>query len=467
MKTKIFVLLILAALNNITAQQLYTDNAVVNDAFSLAVNTLYKNSPDSLIKAGGEYGGEWTRDVSINAWNASTLLIPEKTKYSLWSVTENEKETIGHQYWDKIIWTLAAWDYYLKTSDTIFLKQAYETCKNTMKELEQSCFDVSYGLFTGPSVFNDGIAGYEFPVFDPDIVSSFVLDHPNSKRIKCLSTNCVYFQAYNCLAYMAKELKDNKSDLSYFSKASDLKQNIRNNFYDKRHNKLYYLIDHTGKIHKFQEGLGISFAVLFNIINKKEAERVLNNVYTGKYGLPSIYPCFERFSETKPGRHNQIVWPFVNAFFSQACFKTGYTDLFLKEFYNLADLAVNKSNNCFYEIYNENTGLQDGGWQQGYVWNSVHDQTWSATGFIRMVIYGVLGMDFSVQGITFNIDNKVMNSVGFKKLSGLRYRNSMITIIKTGNGDKLAYITVNGVKQRKTKPVKADSTRTVIEFVMQ
>ena len=108
MKTKIFVLFILAALNNITAQQLYTDNAVVNSAFSLAVNTLYKNSPDSLIKAGGEYGGEWTRDVSINAWNASTLLIPEKTKYSLWSVTENERATIGHQYWDKIIWTLAA-----------------------------------------------------------------------------------------------------------------------------------------------------------------------------------------------------------------------------------------------------------------------------------------------------------------------------------------------------------------------
>ncbi|MBQ7984493.1 MAG: hypothetical protein IJ250_02515 [Bacteroidales bacterium] len=467
MKCKILITFALLILPNAYTQNLYTKDSVLNKAFTLAVNTLYKNSPDSLIKAGGEYGGEWTRDVSINAWNASTLLIPEKTKYSLWSVTENGRKTISHQYWDKIIWTIAAWDYYLKTADTAFLQQAYTTCKNTMEELELTAFDKIYNLFTGPSVFNDGIAGYEFPVFDPYIVSSFVLDHPASKYIKCLSTNCVYFQSYNSLALMAQEFNDKANAKIYTAKAKKLKQSVRNNFYDKENNKLYYLIDNTGKIHKFQEGLGISFAVLFNIVDKKEARLLLEGIYRDKYGLPSIYPCFERFSADKPGRHNQIVWPFVNAFFAQACYKTGNTDVFLKEFRNLADLAVNKSDNCFYEIYNGNTGLQDGGWQQGYAWNSVHDQTWSATGFLRMVIYGLLGMDFTEQGIIFRPEGKVINETGFTILEGLRYRNTTLTIIKKGSGEKLSHIIVNGKKQSAKQAVNTLKGNTVIELVMK
>lgn len=70
---------------------LETQNKDIDAAFSLAVHTLYKNTPDSLIKAGGEYGGEWTRDVSINSWNAAALLMPEKTAYSLWSVTTDQR----------------------------------------------------------------------------------------------------------------------------------------------------------------------------------------------------------------------------------------------------------------------------------------------------------------------------------------------------------------------------------------
>ena len=88
-----------------------------------------------MIKAGGQYGGEWTRDVSINAWNAASLLIPEKTAYSLWSVTIDDRKLIGHQYWDQIIWVMAAYDFYLKNNDLNFLKQAYIASANAMKKL--------------------------------------------------------------------------------------------------------------------------------------------------------------------------------------------------------------------------------------------------------------------------------------------------------------------------------------------
>ena len=41
----------------VNAQQLTTETPLVDKAFTLATKTLYKNAPDSLIKAGGQYGG--------------------------------------------------------------------------------------------------------------------------------------------------------------------------------------------------------------------------------------------------------------------------------------------------------------------------------------------------------------------------------------------------------------------------
>ena len=174
------------------------------NAFDLAVWTVDNNTDGLLLKAGADYGGEWTRDISINSWNAVSLLRPEVAEYSLWSVTNNRK-TIGHQYWDKIIWVIAAWNHYLVTGRHEFLTQAYACSKATMLQLEDSVFDKTYGLFTGPAVFQDGIAAYDEPVYEPSFDDkSYVLDHPNSHHIMCLSTNAVYYQAYICLAEMAE-----------------------------------------------------------------------------------------------------------------------------------------------------------------------------------------------------------------------------------------------------------------------
>lgn len=84
-----------------------------------------------------------------------------------------------------------AYYHYLLTRDTNFLKEAYICSRNTMKQLETVAYDPSYGLFTGPSVFNDGISAFEEPIYDaskPDL--SGVMRH-NTQNIKCLSTNCV------------------------------------------------------------------------------------------------------------------------------------------------------------------------------------------------------------------------------------------------------------------------------------
>jgi hypothetical protein len=169
------------------AQKIRSDNVELVDAFNLAVNTIDINVRRGVLAAGGDYGGEWTRDIAINSWNCVSLLRPGVALNSLWSVTI-KKDSIGHQYWDKIIWTIGALNHYKITGDRAFLKAAYLCAGNTMKDLEQITFDKQYGLFMGPSVFNDGIAGYPESVYDSLNNSSFVLDHIRSKTIRCLST---------------------------------------------------------------------------------------------------------------------------------------------------------------------------------------------------------------------------------------------------------------------------------------
>jgi glycogen debranching enzyme len=425
MKKRISVLFLLISFN-IHAQEFSCDNISIKAAFRLAVETVDINVRRGILAAGADYGGEWTRDIAINSWNGVSLLRPQVAEQSLWSVTIN-KDTIGHQYWDKIIWAIAAYNHYFVTGDKAFLAQAYFCSANTMKQLERKTFDANYSLFMGPSVFNDGIAAYPRPIFDTLNFSSGVLDHKNSTYIKCLSTNCVYYGAYLALSKMSIELhKDKKVTADYQQKAESLKKNILKYLYDKDDNSFYYLIDQNGMVHKYQEALGISFAIIFGIINKEKANQLIHHAIVSRYGITSIYPDFSRYSPEKPGRHNNIIWPMVNGFFAKASLVAGNDASFTKELFGLTHLALDedKGNYDFREIYNPNTGKPDGGWQangpqnRDYHWESCKLQTWSATAYISMILNGLFGLRFSEQSLSFS--PFLPSSIHFIEMKGLK-----------------------------------------------
>ena len=331
MKKLIALLTLLVSVHSF-AQQLITNNPLVNDAFKLAVQTVDINVRRGVLAAGADYGGEWTRDIAINSWNGVSVLRPEIAEESLWSVTKG-RDTIGHQYWDKIIWAIAAYNHYKVTGDKEFLKQAYACSAKTMQQLEGQTYDPKYGLFRGPSVFNDGIAAYPEPVYDPANPSGAATDHPGTRYIKCLSTNCIYYGAYIAFDKMAQLLNvNNEQTRAYAQKAADLKQNILKYLYNKDNNSFNYLIDQNGGTAKYQEGLGISFAVMFGVIDEDKANQLISNAAVSKYGLTTIYPTFPRHSEAKPGRHNNLIWPMVNGFFAQAAIDSKSYPVFTEEF---------------------------------------------------------------------------------------------------------------------------------------
>lgn len=430
------------------AQNATSSNPIYAKAFNLAVKIVDTNTHNNILAAGGDYGAEWTRDIAINSWNGVSLLRPNVAEKSLWSVTENRLK-VGHQYWDKIIWVIASLNHYQVNQDKEFLKHAYACGMATMKELEDTEFDPKYGLFKGPSVFNDGIAGYPEPIFDPTNLSTFVLDHKNSRDIKTLSTNCIYYGAYKALAKMSTLLNEDASiRQNLIKRGENLKANIIKHLYDQRKNQLNYLIDHTGKVDTSQEGMGIAFASIFEVLAPAQAKTLVGNAHTSAYGIPSIYPDFPRYSTDTPGRHNNIVWPVVNGFYAKAAIVTGNAIKFSEELKALAHLAMdeNKGNGDFKEIYNPYTGKPDGGWQSNQQTKSCNLQTWSATAYIDMVLYGVIGLRFdNTEKLVFK--PYLPSGIGKITIKGLKYRDQNIDIALIGKGSKIKSFTVNGKAQ--------------------
>ncbi len=440
----------------VQAQTIITGDEQQDKALATAIWTIDHNTEGQLLKAGADYGGEWTRDISMNAWNAVSILRPDVAEYSLWSVT-SDRQTIGHQYWDKIIWTLGAWNHYLVTGREDFLTQAYLCCKRTMQELEDSCYDVAYGLFMGPAVFQDGITAYEEPIFDTMLkFNGNVLAHKNSRNIKCLSTNALYYQSYRCLAEMAR-LREPTAVQTYEEKARLLREQFRKHLYDAPNHRFYFLIDHQGKKHEFQEGMGVAYAILFGLVTPEEACGIIDNVYSTSSGIPSVWPCLKRCSEEKPGRHNVMVWPHVNMFYASACAEVGKYDSFYFEVSNLARLATQcdpKGEVNFHEIYTPD-GVPSGGWQCGSLWPPLNHQTWCATGFLRNYLYYIAGMKPQPEGLYFR---PLGSSTGKVELKDIPYRNAVLNITIVGKGNKIKNCRING---RKSKPfISADAEGT-------
>ncbi len=426
-----------------------TNHADLKTAYELALWTVALNeTQDGILKAGARYANKWTRDLAINVWNGYTYLQPEKAKNSLLSLLmNNDQQLISEEYWDKIIWVKGAYEYYQTTGDKQFLDQVLKSGLNTMKELENMkrgndpVFDATYGLFTGPSVFNDGIAGYEEPVFAGDNLGGAVVSHPAHTKIKCLSTNCIYYEAYRLLAKVAHEVGDDILIPDLETKAAALKANIRKYLFNETTGKLSYLIDQNGTVHPHQEGLGLSYAILFDIVTPEEADKIVKETFVTPYGLPSISPHFKRFNDEKPGRHNMMIWPFVNGFWADACLKTENYSNFEFELFNLANLGVHKGDMSFYEIYEPKNGTPDGGWQNGH-WGPLEHQTWSATGFLNMVWTGLAGIRLEDSKITFK--PYLPESVENLSLTQLKYGNMIMNIQLTGKGSKIKQFKING-----------------------
>lgn len=407
--------------------------------------------PSLMIRAGENYETPWTRDASINSWNAASLLQSIVARNTLWAVCEREDSgklfiQRDDQWWDKVIWVTAAWNHYKITGDENFLINAYKVSIESLNEMKVDYYNKKYGLFQGPSFFNDGIAGYPQPPFELNNPSSFVLDHSGTDKMMALSTNCIYFNAYMSAAQMALQLGGPVSKIEELKDmAISIKNNINKYLWIPEKENYGYFIHGSGelidKLDISEEGAGLAFAIIFGVADVDKRRKILENTHVQPKGITDVWPHFDRYDDDHPGRHNGIVWPMVSGMWAHATAMGGRIDLFKSELTNMALLA-NSTEGNFYEIYHSVTGAIDGGWQCDYQWDSCLNQTWSATAYLRAIYYGLFGMNFESDGIKFT--PTLPTGWGSVKLEGIKYRDMTLEITINGKGNHVKSFILDG-----------------------
>ncbi|HEX7817178.1 serine aminopeptidase domain-containing protein [Dyella sp.] len=410
---------------------------------------LLQGEPAQMVRAGGGYPAAWTRDASINSWNALSLIAPGLARNTLLAVIDPDGDGYivrqDNQQWDQAIWVVAAWRHYLATGDEAFLRIAYDTSRRTLALHRSKAWDKTSGLFLGPSSINDGISGYPEPISDAtESHGAYVGNYPLSAHVAALSTNAVHYEAYADAAQMGRALQRPAGEIAALQAQADaLKRAINRHFWNTRTGGYSYLYwPAHRKIDAFdsQEGLGWSFAILFGIAGDARSNALIGKAKLAPWGIEDVYPAFARYNDEHPGRHNNTVWPMTSGFWGSALAAHGHTAQLGEVLRTQAQLALRSGN--FQEIYNAQTGQVDGGWQVGHAWTSERDQTWSATAYLRLIYTGVFGIHPTVDGL--RLAPQLPAGIGPVTLSGLRYRDGELSIALHGDGHRVASCRFDG-----------------------
>ena len=454
---------------------LRTSSPEIDRAFAIALDDLALNihpfcggllaREAPVFLAGASYDTPWTRDAAINVWNGGGLLHPEVARNTLVSVLERRdgELRIGGEYWDAVVWTPGAWSLYLATGDRDFLVLALEATRNSLAHFGRTELDAELGLFRGAAVYADGISAYPDAYAGAghhnimgwrDLTPAALAASGEGLPMHALSTNCAYVHAFELAGAMAAELGV-PADPDWVARASSLRTAIDRHFWLPERGHYRYLIDPHGDS-DVQEGFGHAFAILFGIADAEQRDSILRVQHVTGAGLPCLWPPFSRYvRDGHAGRHSGTVWPPIQAFWAEAAARGRRGDLVGHELAALARHAVRDGQ--FFELYHPETGLPYGGLQEHAgagveLWEPVAHQTWSATGFLRIVLAAVVGMRLAPDGVRF--EPLLPPGIDELELTRLPYRSLTIDlhVVRGCSPDReLAFLPADGAGHRRVE----------------
>jgi glycogen debranching enzyme len=172
------------------------------------------------------------------------------------------------------------------------------------------------------------------------------------------------------------------------------------------------------------------------VADDEQAAAIFRAFTPAPHGLPCLWP---RYPLWKPWLlrdeyfyHNGMVWPFVQGYWGWAAATRGAVEVLARELDTLANLAATAP--TYHEFYHPDSGKPGGSARQ----------LWSATGYLAMVHYGLIGLTPDTRELRF----RPVVPPGFSRLRlDLSYRNATLDITITGTGTTIGGFTVDGETQ--------------------
>lgn len=424
------------------------NNRLIEALYNMALEEMLLDvRSDSTFQAGALWPDTWTRDAVYSIWFSYAWIMPDISRRTLEKQTlrnprEALQDTGSGGSWpistDRVVWALAAWEYYLYTGDESFLREAYEGLSYTARKDIHVAFDRQIGLFKGETCSMDWRT-HTYPNWfsNATIGGSF----------SC-GTNALHLFMYDFLAKTAGILGMSQEEKSYWQDFGNaLRASINNRFWDEEKGlyACYLYPEITG--YKASSRVGVmsnGLCAVLGVSTPQQSSLMVERFPLYPYGAAVLYPSIpDDFAY-----HNKSVWPVWQTPYMYAARQAGNiaaVEHIMGSLTRAAALFLTHKENMTY----------DTGYDRGTALNSDR-QLWSVASYISMVYRVLFGMNLTEEGLTF--EPVVPDLVeGWISLSGFRYRQAEIDVKVVGHGNRVKSVKVNG--EGKTLPfvLPADS----------
>jgi len=410
--------------------QYRSDQRLVDALYTLSLEEMVQDiRPDGAFMAGKKWTGVWTRDISYSILLSLALVEPEAAKTSLRAkVTDDGRiiqDTGTGGSWpvssDRMTWALAAWETYLTTGDTDWLRESYAIIRRSAEDDLHAVYDSATGLVHGESSFMDW-REQSYPDW---------MEPADIYRSQTLSTNVVHYRTYRILAQMAEELDEPAA--RWDEVAASIKNGINQHLW--RPTDGHYAVFRYGRNHLSSspraEGLGAALAILTGAADAERAATLAAQQPVTTFGTPSFWPYIPGI----PPYHNAGIWPFVSSYWTWAAAEaanTGGVEHGLASIYRAAALFLTNK---------ENMVAQTGHFEGTQI-NSDR-QLWSVAGNLATVYRVLFGMRFTPEGLRLQ-PFVPEGYTGTRTLTGVEYRDATLDLTVRGHGHRVVQATLDG-----------------------
>lgn len=393
----------------------------VDATFELAVETFQRNSggefslpgETGLWSAGYFQGsglgfGSWKRDTAHVALRGGNLIDPEVARASLVHVVTGGFDNGSD---GDVLPAVAVWDHVLATGDTSLVDETWTQLAATASVLD-SRFDARRGLVSAPqSTSND--------LFDEPEAGGFAL-----------STEVYAMETYAALSRMAglPGIADRRAG-AWSARASAMRRAILEQYWNPEHG--YFTSGPVGS-ESYARGLWETSgaeAALWEFLGQ-DAEPMatstlerMRDVAMSDYGVV-LFP-----GKDADNHFCHSVWYCWQAGIARAAARAGDAGLVHRLIAQQVRTVV--LNKTFYEVTDATSGVS---WR----WPG---QLWHAAGFVSLVLFGLLGVRYDLDGMTFT--PAVTPELDGVRVDGLRYRQAQLDVEVRGHGRSCA-VTLDG-----------------------
>lgn len=393
----------------------------VDATFELAMETFQRNSSGEfslpgetgLWSAGYFQGsglgfGSWKRDTCHVALRCGNLLDPEVARASLVHVVNGGFDNGSD---GDALPAVAVWDHVLATGDTSLIGETWSQLAATASKLD-SRFDERRGL-----------------VLAPQSTSNDLFEEPEAGGF-ALSTEVYAMETYAALSRMASlgRIADPRAQ-RWAARSSAMRQTIVEQYWNSDHG--YFTSGPVGS-DSYAQGLW----------ETSGAEAALWG-FLGADAEPMAASALDRIQDVAMSEYGVVLFPYKDAdsHFCDSvwyCWQAGIAraaarvgDAALVHRLIAQQVRTVVRNKTFYEVTDASTG-------DSWRWPG---QLWHAAGFVSLVLFGLLGIRYDLDGMTFSA--AVAPELDGARVDGLRFRQALLDVEVRGHGRRCA-VTLDG-----------------------